>query len=354
MTNESRHKVFRYIIVGSVFVAFGFMFWRFATAILLAAMLAFALHDSVSKMEARKISRLAGSLMLMAAIVVFIAFPVTFLILKMISTVNEYSEIGFKNTEAFKWTMQIIHQAQDAISSFAQSMNINISALSKPTEFVTEHVSTIGGWATNFVTGIPGFIVGLVAFSLSLFYFLNESQQIKKTFLDWNLLSESETDQFITIVKQSSYLALVASLVVAAVQAFIIAIFAYFCGFNDFFMVYVFTFIFALIPVVGCAPPSLFLILVSFINDKPGAAIAMMVAFGIASTSDNVIKAMLMKSTNDQIHPVVSLLALVGAIYAYGPAGILIGPIVTQLAFNVIPILRRNGNSNPPNISSDL
>ncbi len=353
MHNEARHKIFRYIVVGSVFLAFAFMFWRFTTPILLAAMLAFALHDSVSKMEARRISRRAGSLMLMAAIVVFIAFPLTFLILKLVSSFNEYSEIGFKNTKAFVWLMQIIHQAQDALNTMARSFNISISTLGKPTEFLTDHVGTIGGWATAFVTGIPGFLIGVIAFSLALFYFLNESEQIKKTFLNWDLLSEAETNQLVAVVKTSSRLALISTLLVAAVQSLIISIFAYFCGFDDFFMVFIFTFIFALIPVVGCAPPSLFLILVSFMNDKPGAAIAMIVAFAIASTSDNVIKALLFNSANDQIHPVILLLALVGAIYAYGPAGILIGPIVTQLAFNVIPIIR-DRNSIPPNISSDL
>ncbi|MCC2678819.1 MAG: hypothetical protein K0R29_1395 [Pseudobdellovibrio sp.] len=353
MYNERRHKIFRYLVVGSVFFAFAFMFWRFATAILLAAMLAFALQDTVAKLEARRFSRRSSSLILMSAIVIFIGFPLIFLILKLVSSFNEYSEIGFKNTKAFTWLMQIIHQAQDALNTLARSFNISLSALSKPTEFLTDHVGTIGGWATAFVTGIPGFIVSVIAFSLALFYFLNESNQIKKTFINWDLLSEPETDQLVMVVKKSARLALVSTLLVAAIQAAIISIFAVFCGFDDFFLVYIFTFIFALIPVVGCAPPALFLILVSFMNDKPGAAIAMVVAFAIASTSDNVIKAMLLKSANDQIHPVISLLALVGAIFAYGPAGILIGPIVMQLAFNVIPIIRdRNGNS--PNISSDL
>lgn len=353
MHNENRHRIFRYLVVGGVFLAFAFMFWRFATPILLAAMLAFALQDSVSKMEARRISRRAGSLILMTAIVVFVAFPLTFLILKIVSSFQEYSEIGFKNTKAFAWTMQIVHQAQDALVTLASSLNINIGALSKPTEFLNEHVGTIGSWATAFVTGIPGFIIGMIAFSLALFYFLNESAQIKKTFLNWDLLSEEETDQLVSVVKTSSRLALVSTLLVAAVQSAIISTFAYFCGFEDFFMVFIFTFVFALIPVVGCAPPSLFLILVSFMNDKPGAAMAMVVAFLIASTSDNVIKAILLKSANDQIHPIISLLALIGAIYAYGAAGILIGPIVTQLAFNVIPIIRDRAII-PPNISSDI
>jgi predicted PurR-regulated permease PerM len=345
MTTKVRHEIFRYVILTSVFVAFSLMFWPFATAILLAAMFAFALQDWVSKMEARNINRRTASLILMTAILLFIALPITFIILKTVSAINDYSDLGFKNTEAFKWTMQIIHQAQDALNTVASSIGLNISALSKPTEFLTNHVGAIGGWATAFVTGIPGILVGLVVFMLALFYFLNDSKQIKKTFMNWNLLSESEANQMIKVIKGSSYLTLISSLVVAATQAFVITVFAYFCGFEEFFVVYIFTFIFALVPVVGCAPPSFFLILVSFVNDKPGAAIAMIVAFLIASTSDNIIKAYLLKSANDSIHPIISLLALIGAIYVYGPAGILLGPILTQLAFKVIPILSRNGDA---------
>ncbi len=41
----------------------------------------------------------------------------------------------------------------------------------------------------------------------------------------------------------------------------------------------------------------------------------------------------------DDLHPVLSLLALIGAIIVYGAAGILLGPILTQLALKIVPIL---------------
>jgi predicted PurR-regulated permease PerM len=321
------------------------MFWPFATAILLAAMFAFALHDFVSKMERRNMSRFAASMILIVAILMFIALPITFIILKSVSAINDYSSIGLKNTEAFAWTMQIIHQIQDAMTSITRSIGLNISILSKTSDFLGDHVGSIGGWATAFVTGIPKIILSLLVFMLARFYFLHDSKQIKKTFMNWNLLGESETNQLIKVIKSSSYLTLISSVLVAAVQSLIITVFAYFCGFEEFFVVYIFTFFFALIPVVGCAPPSFFLILVSFVNDKPGAGAAMIVAFLIASTSDNVIKAYLLKSANDRIHPIISLLGLIGAIIVYGPPGILLGPILTQLAFKVIPILSQNGDA---------
>lgn len=354
MLAEQKHKIFRTFFVTLIFALFSLMFWPFFTSLLLAALFAFALQDIVSKLESKKINRKMASLILLSGLLLFIALPLVVVILKLAAKINEYSAIGFKNTELYSWTLQIVHQLTDYIINTAQSFNFDLSSLPKPIDLLNDYSGSIGSIATSFLTSLPRIALNLVVFICALFYFLYESSKIKKLFINFDVLSEVEINQIIDVIKKSSFLTLVASVSIAFLQASIISIFAYFCGFTDFFMIFIITFIFALIPIVGSAPPALFLILVSLLQGNMGAVVALAIAFVIATSADNVIKAVALNTANDQIHPIISLLALIGAILIYGATGILLGPILTQLAFNIVPIVNYRENTEEIQKVSDF
>ncbi|MGZ3692057.1 MAG: AI-2E family transporter [Pseudobdellovibrio sp.] len=354
MQSEQRHKIFRNFFVIVVFGFFGLMFWPFFTSILLAALFAFALHDIVSKIEGKSINRTLASLILILGLGLFVALPVTLVILKIIAKINEYKALGFQNTPVYVWSQQIIHELSDYLTALAQTVNFDITALPKPVELFNDYSGTIGSYATTFLTRLPGIGLSLFVFLLSLFYFLNQPDKIKSAVIKLDYLSEGEVDKLIHVLKKSSAMTLLVSLSIALVQAIVISTFSYFCGFSDFFMIFIVTFIFALVPVIGSAPPALFLILVSFVQGNTGSGIALIIAFIIASSSDNVIKAFALKSANDKIHPIISLLALIGAILIYGAPGILLGPILTQLAFNILPIVNHRLSSGAPQETGDF
>ena len=327
------------------------MFWPFFTALLLAALFAFALHDVVVKIESRKLSRTIASLILMLGLFVFIAMPITIVILKTIAKINEYSAIGFKNTEAYVWSEQMLHRATQYIMEWGASINLDLNSLPKPMDLLNDYAGTIGGAATNFLTQLPRIGLNLAVFIFALFFFLIESKKIRRFFSGLDILSETEISKITGVIKRSSFITIVASVSIAFIQALIISLAAVMVGYSDFFLIFIITFVFALVPVVGSAPPALFLILVAFFQGNTGSGIVLIVAFLIATSSDNVIKAFVLNSGNDNIHPIVSLLALIGALLVYGAPGILLGPVLTQLAFNALPILknvRSAGTSDEP------
>jgi predicted PurR-regulated permease PerM len=48
---------------------------------------------------------------------------------------------------------------------------------------------------------------------------------------------------------------------------------------------------------------------------------------------------LLVSSNEEELHPIISLVAIIGAIIVYGIPGLLLGPILTQVAFRIIPLL---------------
>lgn len=339
MKSELKHKIVKTVFVSIVFSLFALMFWPFKTSILLAGLFALALHDVVEKIKRPPLSRRTASLLLMVALILFIAIPLSFILFTAVDTVKTYAAEGIQNTSLFQWTQQLLIDTIDKLHSLAARFHFDIGSLPKLNTYVGDYSASAGAYATKFISQIPHLGMSLIVFFLALYYFLNEHNEIKDFFLRFDFISEKEFNKVVALIKKSSYRTLIAALIIATVQALVISIFAYFCGFTDFFLVFIVCFVFALVPVIGSAPVSIFLVLISFIQGNTEAGFAMLIAFIIASSLDNLIKPVILNTAADEIHPIVALLALIGAILVYGAPGILLGPVLTQLAFNVLKIL---------------
>lgn len=354
LTSEKKHKISRTIFISVIFALFAFMFWPFFTAILLAGLFAFALNDLVSKITFRKINRKLASILLLISILLFIATPVVFLTVTTVSTIKEYVAIGIQNTSFYHLTLKLIDQLSQFLVNMGGKFNIDVASMTKPAELLNEYSGELGGFATKLLSKIPQFALSLFVFFLALYYFLNESTQVKRFIVKFDLVSEAEMNKIVSVIKSSAFRTLIASIVIASVQAMVIAVFGYFSGFTDFFLLFLVAFIFALVPVVGSAPVSIFLVLISFIQGHNGAGIAMIFALLLAGSLDNLIKPLIIKSAKDDIHPIILLLALIGGILVYGAPGILLGPVLTQLAFNILSILNNGEISGDITPNSDL
>lgn len=336
----TRHRIIRLLFVSTVFVLFAMMFWPFFTALLLAGLFAFALNRYVEKLTAFKLSRAQASVTLILSILTFVAAPLAYIVLKTVSLVKEYSAIGIKSTPIYQSTEQLLLKITDGTLQLAARFNLDLSRLPKPVEWLGSYSDEIGSFATGFLAQLPLLGLNFFVFLLALFYFLSESQRLKTSLVKLDVLTAYDINLVVRVIQNSSHLTLVASVMIGLLQAFIVSVFAYFCGFTEFFIIFIITAITSLIPVVGSAPTALFLMLVAFVQGETGAGLAMLVAAGVAGSVDNFIKPIILNSGEQEMHPVLSLLSLIGAIMIYGAPGILLGPVITQLALNTLPIFK--------------
>lgn len=344
---DGKHKLIRTIFISSVFLLFAATFWPFLTELILAALFAFAFHDFNEKMLVRKIKRKYASLTVTLGVLIFIASPIIFIVLKTISAVKQYSQIGFHNTQLYQSTEKLLQDLTAFLTTIVKRLDLDASRLPNPSELLSRYSGEIGSLATGNLAKIPEVGLSIFIFFLGLYYFLNESDKIKSQFIKFDLLSEIETNKIIHILKKSSYTTLAISLFIASIQALIVSTFAYFSGFTEFFIIFIITFIFSLVPMVGSAPTPLFLMIISYMQSNPGAAVTMFVAGLIAGSIDNLIKPLILSSGEESFPPILSLITLIGAILVYGAIGILIGPIITQLAIHILRILGTNMEETP-------
>jgi predicted PurR-regulated permease PerM len=133
------------------------------------------------------------------------------------------------------------------------------------------------------------------------------------------------------------------TLVVACVQSAVIVLGASIAGFGNLMVIFIITFFMSFLPVVGTVPVAVALAAYSLLQGEVGDGIIMLVALGIAGSIDNVIRAYIMTAEEESMHPLVSLLTLIGALAIFGIPGLFLGPIIAELAFAIGGIM--NGTS---------
>ncbi len=339
MELANRDRLVRVLITTVVLLLFASMFWPFFMPLLLAALFAFAFENIVTKYAAKYKSRPLVTVALVLMLCLFVVSPIVLVAYKTVSTVKDSAAAGFQNSQIYKMTEEFATKISEKVHSVAKTFDLDTAQLPQLGDIIGRSSQNVAGYAGDILTSLPDRTLSLLVFLASLYYFLVEAKNIKKNFLHLNLLTRNEMNKLIEIVQKSSYITIVASALIGALQASIVATFAYFCGFKEFLILFVLTFIFSLIPVIGAAPVALLLAFLSFLQGNTGSAVILVVAGVVAGTVDNIIKPYIVSSSSDDLHPVLSLLALVGAIIVFGAPGILLGPILTQLALKIIPIL---------------
>jgi predicted PurR-regulated permease PerM len=149
------------------------------------------------------------------------------------------------------------------------------------------------------------------------------------------------------VVQQTSYITLVAHAIIGSVQSMIVAIGGLIFGYSEFLLLFVITFFTSLIPVIGASPVAIVLAVISLAQGEIKSAIGLAVVAIIAGSIDNILKPYIVSQSGDEeLNPVIALIAIIGAVIVYGLPGLLLGPILTTLAFKIVPILFENDENS--------
>ncbi len=341
MNIQQKHLIARNVLVAAIFLLFAYTFTPFFTAIILAVLFAFALERHVKRFAKKRSSRPWLTIGILTGLFLLVAIPIGLVGFKAASSVKRYADTGFQTTPLYVSTEKMVHGVSGRLMALAQKFDIDLTQLPQPGDIVSKSAAFVGAGATALLSSLPDIILGVFVFALVLYFLLTQSTKLKKSFVKLDLVAEHELDQLIQTTQKSSYTALIASAIIGCIQAGTLSTIAYFFGYTEFMMLFVITFIFSLIPVIGAAPIAVFLALTAYIQDHNGAAIGMIVTAVVVGSVDNIVKPLIVNS-NEEAHPIIALLSLIGAIMVFGAPGILIGPVLTDLAFKIVPIFYPN------------
>jgi predicted PurR-regulated permease PerM len=317
------------------------LFVPFYSEILLAGVFAFAIEPALGRyLQARQLRwkfSVAGILLLMFCVV---AGPITVVAYKAYMQFVEISKTGVQNTALFKKAMifrsQLVQMANQALTSFHLSNNVDLAGLSE--EALSRVANFAVGISSNLIYKVPDVLLHVFVFCVALYFFIAEGSMIKSACLRVGLLSVGELNQLVHALQGSSYNTVVTSVSLGGLAAGIVSLGAIFLHGGDWVVVFVITYICSFIPIIGAGPVALALGLFKFVMGATGQALGFLAVAVVVGIVDNLVRPYLISSKDDDLHPVVSLLALIGALEIFGPSGIFLGPVIASTALKVVPI----------------
>ncbi len=340
--NWDSKRIFKFILSASFLTAFVILFLPFASEILLAGVLAFAMEPTLGRwLQPRHLRwRLSVALILIAMFIV-VATPVTLVAYKMYGAIVETSKTGIQQTEVYAKVMQLKGLVGQLTTKVTSSLGFEEGFdVMGATE---DSVNRVGNWAMGFLSGIvssvPLILLSVFIFCAALYFFLAEASVIYKIFLRQGLLTAAETKRLIRLFQNACYTTMVSSVLIAIAQAVIVTIGAVACDAGDPTVIFVITFFCAFVPVIGAGPVAFALAGYKILLGDYGQAIGLGVVSVIAGTADNLLRPFLVSNAEEDLHPVVSLLAILGALIVFGMPGLFLGPVIASVAVKIIPTL---------------
>jgi predicted PurR-regulated permease PerM len=190
------------------------------------------------------------------------------------------------------------------------------------------------------LTGFAGLIVDVGLFVLMLFFLLRDGDDLRESLRGISPLTRAQEVELMEHLTRTVRGVLMSMVVVPICQGLVALPGFWFFGVPKPHLWSLMVVFAAVIPIIGSplawVPAGLYLIL----SGATGKGIGLLI-YGslLISGIDNVIKPIILKGAA-QIHMMLAFLSILGGVYAFGPKGIIAGPVVLSLVLSAYRIYR--------------
>ena len=190
------------------------------------------------------------------------------------------------------------------------------------------------------LAGAAAVLLDLIVFLMMLFFLLRDGNELREALRGISPFTRGQETELIEHLGNTVKASLQAMIVVPLLQGVVA-----FVGFLAFgvpspglwAVMVVFA---ALIPILGSPLAWIPAALYFLVNGDIGRALGM-AAYGafVISMVDNVVKPMILRGSA-QIHTMLGFLSIMGGVFAFGPKGLIVGPVVLSLLLSAYRIYR--------------
>lgn len=358
LSEHTSRRVFVGLLAFSL-VMLALVFWPFATALFVAAVLAgmlAPLHKRLTR-RLRGRAKIAASL-LVASVMVLILAPLGGLTAFVVKEASDGYGYVTKTVRS-EGMSGLLAKLPDRIEEPVRKALATKDSEGQPQqenlqEKVTEQGATAAKAATGFAAATGRFVLHAVLMLIALFFFLLEGGALIAWMERHAPLKPGQTYELLLEFRKVSAAVIISSVVTAAVQTAVAAV-GYFIARVPYALFFTgVTFFVALIPAVGAAAVCLVAALLLLATGHTTAAIFLAIwGVVVVGLVDNVVKPILAKRGLD-IHAAIVFFSLLGGLAAFGAVGILIGPMAVAFFLALIRIYERDYQRRlPPDEKDD-
>jgi predicted PurR-regulated permease PerM len=205
-------------------------------------------------------------------------------------------------------------------------------------EFLQIVLEKVSSGIGRFISGMPGVVMAFFVVILSTYFFLLDGARFLQFLSSISPLGlQRSVELYMTF--ETSCRGVVLGLFASAVaQAVLMTFLFLITQLPNAFLVGAATVVAGMIPLVGSAPIWIGATLYLAANGSWGYFTVMLIGGMTVATIDNIIRPLIMKD-HAQMHPMLALISVLGAVNLMGPTGIFLGPIIAAVFVSFLKIL---------------
>lgn len=346
----SNKNMGKHIAIGALAILTIVLFFPYISVLSLAGVFAFALDPYIQKIRDSGVkNRSAGAAIIVGVLLVTVTGPILMAFYQLYAKVMQLNLVG--NPEAIKEKAMVLSEKLNSqISIFARQVGFGGDISGTVSDFLNRVAAAVISGGTYLVTALPEILFMIFIFSIGTYYFLSQSRKLHNFMEDSGVFTRHEVFHLINALRIASRSAVISSVITGFAQSLVVATGVYVAGFDMFSTVFVVTFFVSFIPVIGAAPVAVVMMVPAIADGNHGALIILTITAVVAGLIDNIIRLYVIGNTNDDIHPIVTLLAIFGGITVFGLPGLFLGPVIISTAYKIIPLFLeriRNGDFDP-------
>lgn len=271
-----------------------------------------------------------------------VVVPVTFMAQQLVLQATSGAEIIEKNVESGEW-----RRALEAQPHLAPLVNKIEQQLDLP-----GMITTLTNWLrTTAGSIVKGSVVQVIGFGLTFylfFFLLRDRKAALQAFTTWSPLTKAEMNLLFERVGDTIYATLYGTLAVASLQGLLGGLMFWWLGLSSPFFWGVVMAILAVVPVLGAfivwVPAVVFLALE---GSWGNALILTLWGIFIVGTIDNLLRPILV-GKRLKLHTVITFMSIVGGLFLFGPAGLVLGPVVLTVTMELMRVWRNRSSPEAP------
>jgi predicted PurR-regulated permease PerM len=213
-------------------------------------------------------------------------------------------------------------------------------------QWVSENSEQVQSWATRTAAqGAQSFILTLAYLFISLmsmFFMIRDGHRLMPMAYDLFPFSRQQTKDMLLrqgVTIQSVFFGVI---VVSLIQAVLATIGYVLAGSQQWALWGIITFVFACIPFIGAPAGYVPVALILFANNRPTEAIWLLVwCAGVISNIDGVLR-MIFIGDRAKLPQLPLFFALIGGVFAFGPIGIMAGPMILAAGLSLLDLHRQH------------
>lgn len=190
----------------------------------------------------------------------------------------------------------------------------------------------------NFLGAMPSFLLGLFVVIISVFFLLKDGDRFVKFLEDLSPIQSSRSLELYRTFETSCRGVVLGLFGSAMVQGILMFVFSAITGIPNPFLVGMITVVMGMMPIVGSAPVWITATIYLYFADSMVMGTVMLVGGILISVSDNVVRPLIMKG-HSEMHPLLALVSVFGAINLFGATGIFLGPIIAAVFVSFLNIV---------------